>query len=552
MENQGGSFVAAVSPDGVCTKYESIPEWKCRSVGDVPVSAEYFGSEQMCKYLRENADLNQDGVLDAEERKAVTKINLIENPDTDDPNEIEKNAQVEFSEYIKGMDLFPNLTLFSPSNADNVILINVPKVESFGVGMTTLSRALVENCNSLQLINYYNCWGKEESSRINGHVTYEPKYRPSLTVRGCANLLAFQRSETNFSNIEMVKVPRLGERGDLDFYGYGMEEDGRFILDADATINFSSFFHRSSLDGVSAYFNENMTQIATAGNPYMRVGQNLVFYNGTGRYRKPDFSEEHFLSIPVKDFDLEDLRTLDRTAYEGDGELIIQPFELDYVNVETYSPNRGVTGVMRGKYRLLYQKENQTVEVGTYINRKLVFEMKIGEKPVILEITKDISDYIPIKSDVFGNDYFCEKLREFDTDKDGYLSFNERLEVESITDDSATGLKSVSQGDMKGFELFPNLKKLRIERAGEVTVQNCPKLEYVEICDGEVERFYLGNCDLLKTIVCDSTSVNLQVSACESLEEVRIKETDLRDSSFRGTPKLHIVAEDGEPVDLMN
>lgn len=85
-----------------------------------------------------------------------------------------------------------------------------------------------------------------------------------------------------------------------------------------------------------------------------------------------------------------------------------------------------------------------------------------------------------------------------------------------------------------------------------MTVRNCPKLEYVEICDGKVERFYLENCDLLKTIVCDTTSVNLQVSACERLEEVRIKETDLRDSSFRGTPKLHIVTEDGEPVDLMN
>ena len=184
VETENELFVVAVGTDGNCQSYDSFVDWECERKGMITIDSAHFGSDDFCKYIQMNIDMNKDGVLSKEERMAVTEIFL---------SEEDEFCYREKSEVAKGFELFPNLKRLSTDNVENLIIQNHYALEQYTTGDSYLGRLFVENCGGLKEIGFYLVYGKS-----------------NLYVKNCCALEKISCTDIGIEDaIELVGTPCL-------------------------------------------------------------------------------------------------------------------------------------------------------------------------------------------------------------------------------------------------------------------------------------------------------------------------------------------------------
>ncbi len=106
---------------------------------------------------------------------------------------------------------------------------------------------------------------------------------------------------------------------------------------------------------------------------------------------------------------------------------------------------------------------------------------------------------LPIDEEHFTSEVFRKRIaKEYDLNKDGYLSETERAEVKKI--DINYYEWEFSGECLDGFEYFPNLEGLGVSQGEKVIVRNHPSLLWIGGEEGLLGTLTVENCPKLKRL----------------------------------------------------
>lgn len=497
-------FVIEVSPDGTCMAYDSFREWKEEKQGIIPIDIYHFGSEAFCKYIRMYIDENQDGVLSKEERLAVTKIVLADS---------EEYSYWEKSDVVRGLELFPNLTILCTDNVDNLILQNHPSLEYYGTGESHLDRIYVENCSRLKEIGFSLVYGKS-----------------NVYVKKCQAFERLVNTDMGIEDaVELVRTP--------------WEPKTRY-----------QFFMRKVTIDAEPYFQK--ARIESEPWKHLLSDKEIIDHDDNNGY--------YILRAEkVTPMELTELQKEFR-AFQGvvcgdfvvlyqreESEEFVEVGHLKNVCVEIKLNWDDTVEVQKiQKREPVRNAETKPTPVPTDAPTCTLTPMPTGMPERMVKLYDDTVDLIPISEEYFSDEKFREILSEMaDTDKDGMLSRKERDAVLHLGEDEygKTMIFDIHRGDyvLDGLEWFQNLEELHFDGESVVTIYLDHHPSIVAICGHSIWdeiTVFANACERLETISVGEGYIKAVIIDCEQMKDLQVCEGSVKSLCCKNTPSLQLTA----------
>ncbi|MDD6035965.1 MAG: hypothetical protein PUC30_07210 [Lachnospiraceae bacterium] len=572
-ETEGPQPTVAVLPTEAVVSEAPMPTEAAVPVPEgLPIDEEHFGDASFCELLQKEFDADGNGFFSDTELAEVKELKL---------------AAKKPVATIKGFSHFPNLEYITLPPAEQVEIVGVPSLKRVSNGVNRyveqnyIKAIKVADCPALERLDFSTiAIGSEADNEENFVIENCPRLQQLNLSNSVLKEMIGRISGTSPLIISFDRGTGLPKKLRLDhnvsiripFTGY--DEEGHAIvmseqlpfewMDGESDVQAAAWQElRETVDEFKQGFSVSVEETAPAvydGNGvkayYLMVENSLIqptLYESLDIYgHYYDKGKDYILiyetkcpeacGFEIKWTDKEEYQLFDYSPVNGLRGRYYNEFEI----CRTTQAGEEMLGAFAMSVCYAFNEAGD-IKLSSFLTRDQLFE-EISTDGVLLSqsensIAPEEGD-LPIDKEHFSSVFMRKYLKQYiDSDENGYLS---TAELEAVTGIDLFGV-NMGVDVVDGFEWFPKLRNLSMPYCTAMVIRDCPQLVNVYASEGQgTGSLTIENCPKLENLdLTYAGASNLYVKDCENFRyitfyngwDVGIEETVWE---FVNTPKLTV------------
>ena len=476
----------------VCTflPFSAFADSGVDGLGSRKILPHNFPNATFMEYVK-RFDKDSDGFLDADEREAVTEIDV----------------HAKSIDSLKGIEFFPNLEKLDCNNnklTELDVSKNTKLTELYCMGNWQLSELDVSKntalkylwCGSSNLSSLY-LWANTELEALDCSYSQLPylntNYSPNLWYLDCSHNNLKSYMDLGISNNANLKKLNCS---------YNQLEK---LLVSDNKLLEELYCNNNKLTNLELRFNPNLKKVNASNN-----AMTILYLRSSSPQLTAGNVNVDGNAVPIK------VGAITRTFFLKD--LPVGYRSSSTKNWRNGSLNGDVLTVDPGATEVLYD-----FDCGNGITKTFALQVEWVQDGLKIDETNFPDE---VFRDYLLNAKFYESTIKFDKDGNGIFSEEERNAITSI--DLFYGYNGEKVASLDGIEHFPNLKTLTCSynNLSSLDVSKNPALVWLNCMDNKLTSLDVSKNEKLETLSCSAN----QLTSLDVTQNIALKELDCTDN----------------------